>query len=141
MYQRLGNLYTTQRIGSFESDGTGFGGGRGRACGRGRGLTKLSNEQLADRLTRKEAKIVELQQRIAAGKAGKNAARRLERMQAHAARMRETLAARPNPVAINGLGTFESICNPVGFVAAGVIAVLAYKFVIQPKLARRKRRR
>jgi hypothetical protein len=134
MYQRLGNLYTSQRLGSFE--------GEPGVCARGRrNWARLSNEQLADRLAKKEMQIVKLQQRIAAGKAGANAARRLARLQERATMLRDALAARKNPTAINGLGAFDcAVCNPMGLAVLAAAGVGAYWFLVRPRMARRRKR-
>lgn len=133
MYQRLGNLYTSQRIGSFESDGNGFAGaGRGR---RG-GWRGLSDEQLADRLAKKEAKLVQLRAKISAGSAGPNATRHAARIEQQAARLRDELAARKNPEVLNGLGMFDlGSLNPLQLGLGAVVGAGVYWFLVRPRLA------
>lgn len=149
MYQRLGNLYTGQRIGSFESDGNGLGGlrlrgKRNRIPGlRARNLDKMPVEALADKLVRKEAALVQLQQKVASGQAGVNATRRLARMEKKAARIREALASRKNVDMLQGLGDIPvigSLCSPMGLGAVALAAGAGYWFLVRPRLARRRKR-
>jgi len=96
MYQPLGNLYTSQRLGSFESDDTSFGQRRGRG---------LTVEQLTNRLARKEMRLLKLQHRAAAGNA--HAAKTLAKLEPHVAELRAELASRKNPDVLNGLSGFD----------------------------------
>jgi hypothetical protein len=138
MYQRLGNIYSDQRIGSFESEGTGFA-GEGWSRRRWRSLT---NEQLADRLAKKEAKLTQLRAKIASGSAGPNAARRATLLEQQATRLRNELAARKNPEALNGLGTFDlSAINPLQLGIGAVLGAGVYWFAVRPRLARAFRRK
>lgn len=144
MYHRLGNLYSSQRLGSFESDGTGFGDAfkkqtkQGRILGhRPRDISQMSSEALATKLTEKEAKIVQLQRKMANGTADKNAAKRLGRMQVKATKIREVLASRKNVDLLDGL---DVVASPVGIGAVAILAVAGYWFVVRPKMAAAMRR-
>lgn len=133
MYQRLGNLYSSQRIGSFESDGNGF---AGTSRGRRSGWRGLSDEQLADRLAKKEAKLVQLRAKISAGSAGPNASRHATRIEQQATRLRDELAARKNPEVLNGLGMFDlSSLDPLQLGVGAVVGAGIYWFLIRPRLA------
>jgi len=104
MYQRLGDLYSGQRIGSFESDGNGFKRRRGRHRGK---LKELSNEELADKIAQKEAHITQIQQKLSQGKAGPGAEARIKHAQRRIVKLRTELASRKPAEALNGFGEFS----------------------------------
>jgi len=152
MYQRLGNLYSGQRIGSFESDGTSFAppglapngpGSRRRLREQQQSEKKKARRcaNLTDRLAKKEAQIVKIREKIASGKAGANAARRLAKFEQHAINIRSQLTSCTAPV-LNGLGMFDlSVLNPLQLGVGAVVGAGVYWFVVRPRLARAARRK
>jgi hypothetical protein len=132
MYQRLGNLYTNQRIGSFEADDTKIG-RRHRHRNRNVNVKELTNEQLTDKLAKKEMKLTKLQQKAASGNA--HAAKVLSRMEPHVAVLRAELADRKNPEAFDGLGAFDlKALSPIQLGLGAVIGAGVYWFVVRPRL-------